>query len=188
MKLVIITNGGLTGMPRLRRMLSDWNALYVKSLMKQIETQNKTTLIKWVTDYSERILLPLWLKYYPNDLRPKFAINAARQWLSGEIKLPQAKKKILRCHEAARDAQNSPAAQAAARAIAQSASTIHAARHCIGLALYGALAVAYDTLGIEAHWEHLELCAAMECGRMLNALRTISVEDEPNPAKLEWNC
>ncbi|HNS76794.1 putative immunity protein [Mesotoga prima] len=173
-------------MPRLRRMLSDWNALYVKSLMKQIETQSKTTLIKWVTDYSERILLPLWLKYYPSDLRPKFAINAARQWLSGEIKLPQAKKKILRCHEAARDAQNSPAAQAAARAIAQSASTIHAARHCIGLALYGALAIAYDELGTEAPWERLELRASEECERMLAALWEISIVDESNPANIDW--
>jgi len=188
MKLGIITNGGLTGMPRLRRMLNDWNAQYIQSLMKQIETQSKTTLIKWGTDYSERVLLPLWLKYYPNDLRPKFAIIAARQWLSGQIKLPQAKKKILRCHDAARDAQNTPAAQAAARAIAQSASTIHSARHSIGLALYGALAVAYDTLGIEAHWEHLELCAAEECGRMLDALRSISVDDEPNPSNIDWKC
>lgn len=79
-------------------------------------------------------------------------------------------------------------ALAAARTIGQCAATIHSARHCIGLALYGALAVAYDDLGTKAPWAQLEQRAAEECGRMLAALRAVAVEDEPNPAKINWNC
>jgi len=79
-------------------------------------------------------------------------------------------------------------ARAAARAIGQSASTIHSARHCIGLPLYGAVAVAYDALGTSASWSELEACAAEECERMLEALRAVSVDDEPNPAKIDWKC
>ena len=30
--------------------------------------------------------------------------------------------------------------------------------------------------------------AAVECGNMETALREVSVEDEPNPAKINWNC
>lgn len=176
------------GMARLRKMLSDWDAPYMQSLVKLIKTQSKPTLANWAVDYAERVLLPLWNKDFPEDPRPQNALNAAREWLAGAIKLPQAKKVILECHAAARVSEGNPAAQAAARAIGQCASTIHSARHCVGLPLYGALAVAYDTLGTEAPWTQLEQCAAKECGRMLEALRAVSVEAEPNPAKIDWKC
>jgi len=175
-------------MPKARKMLSDWNAPYIQALMKLIETQSKSTLAHWAVDYAEQSILPLWNKHYPEDQRPQNALHAAREWLSGSIKLPQAKTSILECHAAAREADTNPVAQAAARAIGQCASTIHSARHCIGLALYGALAVAYDTLGKNASWKALEQCAADECWRMLDALQSVSVEDEPNPAKIVWKC
>jgi len=115
-------------------------------------------------------------------------LKAAREWLSGRIKLPEAKGRILQCHAAAREAENNPVARTAARAIGQSASTVHSARHCIGLALYGALAVAYDALGTDAPREQLERLVAEECERMLDALREVSIENEPNPAKIDWKC
>lgn len=175
-------------MPKVRKMLNDWESPYIQSLMRLIKTQSKSTLAHWAVDYAESVLLPLWNKHYPDDQRPQNALNAAREWLSGAIKLPQAKKTILECHAAARETDGNPVAQAAARAIGQSASTIHSARHCIGLALYGALAVAYDTLGTSATWEQLEQCAADECGHMLEALRAVAVQNEPNPAKISWKC
>lgn len=70
-----------------KKMLSDWKAPYIQSLNKLIETQSKATLAIWAVDYSERVILPLWRKYYPDDLRPQNALNAAREWLSGTIKL-----------------------------------------------------------------------------------------------------
>jgi hypothetical protein len=183
-----ITINRRKAMPKARKMLSDWNAPYIQALMKLIETQSKSTLAHWAVDYAEQSILPLWNKHYPEDQRPQNALHAAREWLSGSIKLPQAKTSILECHAAAREADTNPVAQAAARAIGQCASTIHSARHCIGLALYGALAVAYDTLGKNASWKALEQCAADECWRMLDALQSVSVEDEPNPAKIVWKC
>ncbi len=175
-------------MPRYRKMLNDWDAPYIQSLVKLIETQSKETLALWAADYAQKTMIPLWTKHSPEDLRPLNALSAAKQWLAGEIKLPQAKVAILECHAAARDAEDAPAAQAAARAIGQSASTIHSARHCIGLPLYGAMAVAYDTLGADASWAELEKCAAQECGRMLRALEAVSVENEKKPAKIDWKC
>ncbi|NPV07806.1 MAG: hypothetical protein HPY83_07560 [Anaerolineae bacterium] len=175
-------------MPKARKMLSDWNAPCIQSLVKQIETQSKATLAHWAIDYAERHILPLWAKHYPDDLRPQKALNAAREWLAGTIKLPEARAAIRECHAAAREAEGNPVAQAAARATGQSASTIHSARHCIGLPLYGAVAVAYDTLGTSAPWGQVEQCAADECGRMLNALRAVSVAGEPDPAKIDWKC
>jgi hypothetical protein len=171
-----------------RKMLSNWEAPYIQSLMRLIETQSKVTLAHWAVDYAEKVLLPLWYKHYPDDDRPKNSLAAAREWLSGLIKLPQAKTMILECHAAAREAEGKPVAQAAARAIGQSASTIHSATHCIGLAFYGALAVAYDRLGLGASWMQIEQYAAEECSRMEAALRAVAVENEPNPAKINWKC
>lgn len=175
-------------MPKARKMLSDWEASYIQSLMKLIETQSKSTLVIWAVDYAERVILPLWSKYYPDDRRPQKTLNAAREWVSGAIKLQRAKTAILGCHAAAREADANPVAQAAARAIGQCASTIHSARHCIGLVFYGALAVAYERLGTNAPWGQIEQCAAEECGRMEAALRAVAVENEPNPAKIDWKC
>ncbi len=173
-------------MVKIRKTYSDWQAPAIQSLMKLIETQSKATLAHWAIDYSEQIMEPLWRKHFPSDSRPQQAIAAARLWLDGEIKLPVAKVEILACHQAARDAEGIAAAQAAARAIGQSASTIHSARHCIGLAFYGALAIAYDQLGTEVPWHEIELTARQECLRMEAALHAAAVADEPNPAKISW--
>ena len=169
-------------------MLSDWEAPYLQAMARQIETQSKETLARWAVVYAERVILPLWTSHNPGDERPREALDAAKAWLSGEVTLPQAKPAILACHAAARESASNPVAQASARAIGQSASTIHSAQHCIGLALYGALAVAYDRLGIQARWCDLEQFAAEECGRMLDALLAVSVSDEPQPAKINWQC
>ncbi|MGI6676212.1 MAG: hypothetical protein ACOX5N_01845 [Bacilli bacterium] len=48
--------------------------------------------------------------------------------------------------------------------------------------------MAYDELGIKTSWEEIERRAAEECGKMEEALREIAVIDEPNPAKINWNC
>src|SRR5450830_945328 len=108
-------------MSRARKMLSDWNEPYIQSLMKLIKTQSKATLAIWAVDYSERVILPLWSQYYPDDLRLQNALNAAHGWLSGTIKLPQAKSAILECHAAAREKDENTVAQAAARTIGQCA-------------------------------------------------------------------
>ncbi len=174
--------------PKTRKMLSDWQAPCIQDLVRQIDTQSKQTLATWAVDYAERELLPLWLAHYPRDERPQKALQAARDWLAGAIRLPQAKPLILLCHAAARESDENPTAQAAARAIGQCASTIHSARHCIGLALYGALALAYHALGAKAAWKDLERHAAAECARMLDALKAVSRPNEPNPARIKWQC
>jgi len=175
-------------MAKYRKMLGDWEAPYIQSLIQLVETQSKTTLANWCIGYAESRLSPIYESAYPADPRPREALNAAREWLDGKIKLPQAKAMILQCHAAAREAEAHPAAQAAARAIGQCAATIHSASHCVGLALYGALAAAYDRAGIDAAWPELERLAAEECGRMEAALGAVAVEGEPHPAKMTWNC
>lgn len=169
-----------------RRMLGDQDAPYLQPLIGLAETQSKATLVAWCTSYAGEHLLPLFEQRFPDDPRPRLALEAAGEWMSGLIKLPRAKQAILACHAAAREAEGDPAAQAAARAVGQCASAIHSPRHAIGLALYGALAIAYDLHGTDAPWELLERAAAGEIGKMEAALRAVSVENEPDPARTSW--
>jgi len=172
-----------------RKMLSDINAPYLQSLMKSIETQSKETLANWGIDYARKHILPIYEKEYPSDERPKQALDAAKEWLEGKVKLPYVKNIILNeCHAAAREAEKTPAALAAARTCGQAAAIIHTPTHSLGLALYGALAIAYDKLGVDADWEDLVSAAAKECAKMEAALKKVSEENEPNRAKINWNC
>ena len=171
-----------------RKMLSNWEAEPILGLMRLIETQSKETLVKWATAYAEENFLPIYARYNPEDHRPQLALEYARKWLRKEVKLPEAKQYILACHESANQAEGTPAAQAAARAIGQAASSIHSAMHSLGLALYGGVAIAYDQLGMDAPWAEHEALALKECEKMLAALQAVAVPDEPNPVKAKWFC
>lgn len=175
-------------MKKPRKMLCNLEADYTKALMNLIETQSKVTLAKWALDYTETHYLPIYLKHFPDDNRPKDAIDAARDWLAGKVKLPAVKQLILETHAAAREAEAIPSAQAAARAIGQAASTIHSATHSLGIAFYGAAAVAYESYGTQADPDLYECVTELECGRITDALRAVAVENEPNPAKINWRC
>jgi hypothetical protein len=168
-------------MKKYRKMLSNWQTEPIMGLMRLIETQSKQTLVTWAVGYAEANLLPIYARHYPEDQRPRLALEYARKWIRKEVKLPEAKKYILGCHEAAKEAEENPAAQAAARAIGQAASSIHSAMHSLGLALYGGVAVAYDQLGMGVPWAEHEALALKECEKMLAALQAMAIPDEPNP-------
>lgn len=176
-------------MPKYRKMLNDIDAPYIQSLMRLIETQSKTTLANWSIGYTRAHILPIYERAYPDDSRPWQALDAAEEWLAGNVKLPYVKNIILNeCHAAAREAETALAAQAAARTCGQAAATIHTPTHSIGLALYGALACAYDRLGVDAAWDAILAVAAEACGKMESALKEVAIPNEPNPAKLNWKC
>ena len=164
-----------------RKMLTDYNVSYIADIVSIVQAQSKITLAKWAIDYAEDVILKIWMKHYPDDSRPNEAITAARRWLTGEVKLPYAKCRILDCHAAAREVEFNLAAFISARAIAQCASAIHSARHCMGLVMYGSLAIAYDKLGYDASKAEIDECVKDECIRMKDALVRISVDNEKNP-------
>ncbi len=175
-------------MTKPRKMLCNLEADYTQALMRLIETQSKATLANWALDYAEANYLPIYLKYYPEDSRPKAAIAGAREWLAGKVKLPVVKPLILATHAAAREAEAIPQAQAAARAIGQAASSIHSATHSLGLAFYGATAVAYEGYGTQASPQVYEKVTEEETLRVTEALQAVAVENEPNKAKVKWYC
>jgi len=176
-------------MTKLRKMLGKADSPYIVSLMRLIETQSKTTIASWCMDYAEQHILPIFEQECPGDLRPRSALDAARQWFEGKVKLKEVKNIILgECHAAARELNDNPAAQAAARACGQAAACFHTPTHSLGLAFYGSAAIAYDQVGLTEKPEVYDRIAAEECAKMEAALRAVAVENEPNPAKINWNC
>jgi len=176
-------------MAKTRKMLGSADAPYIVSLMRLIETQSKTTLANWCLNYAQEFILPIYETRRPGDSRPRAAIDAARDWLAGKVKLPQVRQIILNeCHAAARELATDPVAQAAARTCGQAAASIHTPTHALGLAFYGAAAIAYNRVGLDQSPEVYERIAAQECAKMEASLRAVSVENELNPAKINWNC
>ena len=122
-------------MPKPRKMLGAADSPYIVSLMRLIETQSKATIAAWCIGYAEAQILPIYAKTFPHDRRPFHALQAARDWMDGKVKLPEVKRIILQeCHAAAREAEDYPAAQAAARTCGQAAACIHTPTHSLGLA------------------------------------------------------
>ena len=175
-------------MAKLRKMLGAADSPYILSLMSLIETQSKTTIGDWCVDYAEKYILNIYEKAFPEDDRLRLAVEAYRSYRKGELKLPELKKAAALTLQAAKDAEKNPAAQAAARTIGQAIGAVYTPTHSLGLAFYGAAAIAYDRVGLEEKPEVYDRIAAQECAKMEEALRACMVENEKNPAKIKWYC
>ncbi|MDR2513652.1 MAG: hypothetical protein LBD02_00385 [Christensenellaceae bacterium] len=167
------------------KMLGYADSPHILRLMRLIETQSKRTIIHWCVDYAEAEFLPIFEEAMPGDARPRTALEAARSWLRGENKLQDVRDLAWESHLAAKDAKGQ-AAEAAARAIANAALSVHVATHSLGIAAYGAAAIAYARFGMAESETFYEAFAAEECAKMESALRAVAVEGEPNPAPCKW--
>jgi hypothetical protein len=171
-----------------RKMLGSADSPYIVSLMRAIETQSNETLAKWSADYAQEHFLPIWIKTFPDDDCPRATLDAVCAYMADEIKLPELKTIVKECRLSAKEVKDAPAALAALQAIATAAGTIYCPTNALGFTFYGAAALAYDAVGIEESGETYDAIAATECAKMEAALRAVSVENEPNPAKIKWNC
>ena len=174
-------------MQKLQKTIGNFDYPEIRSLAQLAETQSKRTLCIWSIGYAEANLLPVFERAFPDDPRPRTALENARGWLEGRVKFADAKDTNNGAHNAATDAEGHPAAQAASRAIAHASLTIHVSAHCMGIAFYGAMALAYDQLGLTATQEDYLATARRAWREMEAALRNIAITDEPNPAKIDWN-
>ncbi len=171
---------------KLRKTLGNFQSPCIISLMQLIETQSKTTLVRWSTGYAEKHLVPIYSSVYQMDTRPGDALFNAIAWLEGRVRFVDAKQSNYDAHAAATQAEGHYAAQAAARACAHAALTIHVPAHCLGLAFYGTAALAYAQAGITEEPAVYDKIAAEECAKMESALRSMAVPDERDPARIDW--
>lgn len=175
-------------MAKLRKMLGNIEDPIIVELMRLIETQSKTTLAAWAIDYAEENYLGIYEKEWNEDHRFRKIIAAAHEFLDGEMKLKDVKPFLKEAHQVAKEAEGQPAAQAAARAVATACAVIQTPTSALGYTFYGAAAVAYDKAGLLETQEVYDALAAEEFARILRTLQKAAVEDEANPAKINWNC
>jgi len=98
-------------------------------------------LAVWACDCAERVL-PYFEKNYPEDHRPRAAIEAGRAWArTGVFRMVDAREAALAAHAAAREARGDDAARSAARAAGHALATAHAPSHSIAAAVYAATTV-----------------------------------------------
>ena len=102
-------------------------------MKKNIEDEHMLLAI-WAAECAEHVLSN-FEKANPEDDRPRKAIEAARAWVSGKLKMSKAREFAFAAHAAARDAV-SPESIAAARSAGHAAATAHVSSHAKNAAYY----------------------------------------------------
>ncbi|HEY6286202.1 MAG TPA: hypothetical protein VIX20_11105 [Ktedonobacteraceae bacterium] len=107
-----------------------------EEMLKLIKDTDHKTLAFWAIDCAERVL-PYFEEKYPEDHRPRQAIEALQAWIhTGVFKMAVIRKASLASHAAAREVGEDNAARSAARAAGQAVATAHVPRHAYGPAVY----------------------------------------------------
>lgn len=104
-----------------------------------LEDTTHRLLASWSAECAEHVL-PLFAAKYPDDDRPRRAIETARAWSRGEATVGEARETAYAAHAAAREATD-PAAREAARAAGHAVATAHMADHELGGAFFAIKAV-----------------------------------------------
>ena len=176
-------------MAKLRKMLGHADDPGIRALMAAIETQNKRTLARWAAETAENRYLPVYEKAFPADKRLRALLESAKKCAAGEIPLTALKAEIRSARGIpAEAAPGGEAAVAAARAVVTACGVMGTPANALGFVFYGAAAGAYDTLGTASAAGSYDSYAAAEFSALLAALREMSVPDEPDPVKIDWNC
>lgn len=116
-------------------------AQHKAEFLKLVEKTDQKTLAVWAIDCAERVL-PYFEEKYPDDPRPRNAIETLQTWINtGVFKMAVIRKASLDSHAAARDVGEDNAARSAARAAGQAVATAHVPMHSIGAAIYGLQAI-----------------------------------------------
>ncbi len=140
-------------------------------------------LALWAAECAEHVL-PLFETVRPGDLRPRGAIEAARAWVRGELRMMQARAAGGHAMGAARDLTG--AARHAAYAAGQAGVVAHVAAHDLGAAAYAIKAVRAAAPPDEA-----EAAGRRECrwqrDQLPEAVRELVLDDQQRRNQLCWS-
>lgn len=109
--------------------------------MEIVEQTDKKTLAVWSIECVERVM-PYFEKEYPNDRRPRKAIETLQRWIeTGEFRMTIIREASLSSHAAAREVGEDNPSRSVARAAGQAVATAHVSMHSIGGAIYALQAI-----------------------------------------------
>jgi hypothetical protein len=136
-----------------------------EAMAELVSKTDQHTLAVWAIDCAERVL-PYFEAHYPQDNRPRTAIETLQAWIAtGVLKMAVIRKASLDAHAAARDVGEDNAARSAARAAGQAVATAHVPAHALGPAIYAVQALHRATnpseadaaIAKEREWQHQHL-------------------------------
>jgi hypothetical protein len=106
-----------------------------------IKDVDQKTLAVWAIECAKRVM-PYFEGKYPQDRRPRTAIETLKTWIdTGIFRMAVIRKASLDSHAAAREAGEDSPARSAARAAGQAVGTAHVREHSIGAAIYALQAI-----------------------------------------------
>jgi hypothetical protein len=126
---------------------------YIQDIMMLFRGQDHRVMALWAFEFASESVIGLEKKY-PKEKRPREAVEAARDWAAGTIKMRAAQRKILDCHAVAKEIA-CKADIAACHAIGQACAVVHTAGHAIGYPIYDLTAMIYQ-YGLENCSEAVE--------------------------------
>ena len=119
---------------------------YLRDLTALFREQSHRTMVLWALELAAESVAELEEKY-PDETRPRGALEAAWAWAAGKIKMRLAQRKILDCHAFAKELQSKEHI-ALCHAVGQACAVVHTAGHAIGYPMYELSAIVYR-LGVE---------------------------------------
>ncbi|HEY2272765.1 MAG TPA: hypothetical protein VGH30_08320 [Jatrophihabitantaceae bacterium] len=140
-------------------------------------------LALWAATCAEHVL-GLFESAQPDDLRPRHAIDSARAWTRGEVRMMQARAAGGHAMAAARDLRGAP--RHAAFAAGQAAVVAHVAAHDLGAAAY-----AIKAARAAVSKDQGDAAAQRECewqrGQLPAAIRDLVLDDQRLRNDLCWS-
>ncbi len=132
-----------------------------------LDLRRHRLLASWAAHCAEHVLA-LFTAKYPEDDRPRRAIETARAWSRGEATVGEARQAAFAAHAAARSVSD-PVTREVARAAGHAVATAHMADHELGAAAYAIKAVRLASSESEAmaagererRWQRRKLPAAI---------------------------
>lgn len=114
---------------------------YLQDLNLFFQEQNHRVMVLWALELAEESIVRLEAKY-PEEKRPREALEAAREWAAGNVKMRYAQRKILDCHAVAKEITCKEDI-AACHAIGQACAVVHTAGHALGYPIYDLTSLVY---------------------------------------------
>lgn len=106
----------------------------LKNLSLIVSRQSHKALILWALELAEEGVKTLENKY-PKENSPRLALEFARAWSKGDIKMPLAKRAILNCHAFCKKISNLEDI-AICHAVGQACAVVHTPKHALGYPIY----------------------------------------------------
>ena len=120
------------------------NKPFSERIDHKIFEPNKKALALWAIDCAGHVL-PYFEEKYPNDKRPRKALETLKDWIdTGIFKMSVIRRASLDAHVSAKDAKEDYA-KYAAHATGQAVATAHVPTHALGSSVYSIRAVAVYT-------------------------------------------